>query len=111
MSGGPEDYARDHKRIKRADDFRPLEFDKSGNLQKPTEDEVEQRVLLNSLDILQGALWMLKREFYRHQKDILAIKKDIEKLERMGIMLPPSLRLDLWFEIPEKDPRTLGGVK
>ncbi len=91
-------------KVKRADDFRPGEPEKIN-------DEVEQRVLLNSLNILQGALWMLKREWYRHEKDQIRIKADIEKLERMGIMLPPCLRLDLWFEIPEKDPRTVGGVK
>jgi len=75
------------------------------------ERDIEQRVLLNSLDIMQGALWMLKREYYRHQKDCLNILADIRKLEAMNVTLPPNLRLDLWFEIPSCDPRTGKGVK
>jgi hypothetical protein len=93
----------------KADNFKRWPI--SANAEKGVSDEIEQRVLLNSLDILQGALWMLKREWYRHQKDLLNIMRDIEKLERMGITLPPCLKLDLWFEIPSKDERTGNGLK
>lgn len=97
-------------KIKRADDFRPLEFDEKGELKVP-KDEIEQRVLLNSLTLQQAALWMLKRGEYRHEKDLIGIKRDIAILENQGVTLPPELRFDLWFEIPIKDERTGNGVK
>lgn len=93
----------------KADNFKRWPI--SANAEKGISDEIEQRVLLNSLNIMQGALWMLKRERMRHNKDIQKIEYDIEKLERMGITLPPCLKLDLWFEIPSKDERTGNGLK
>ena len=113
MSDGPTDCAKAHK----AKEFKPWEKGKMDYSPKVTENvtlcerDIEQRVLLNSLDIMQGALWMLKREYYRHQKDCLRILEDIRKLEKMNVTLPPNLRLDLWFEIPDCDPRTGTGVK
>lgn len=111
------DIGTEKYRERKAKAFKQWEPEKMDHSQKVTENvalgerDIEQRVLLNSLDIMQGALWMLKREWYRHQKDLLNIKKDIEKLEAMNVTLPPNLRLDLWFEIPSCDPRTGKGVK
>jgi hypothetical protein len=57
----------------------------------------KQKVSVNSLEVLQAMKFWLIRERYRHEQDIKAINKDLEKVN--GVDLPPGLRLDAWYEI------------
>lgn len=57
----------------------------------------KKKVSVNSLEVLQAMKFWLIRERYRHEQDIKAINKDLEKVN--NIELPPGLRLDAWYEI------------
>ena len=59
---------------------------------------------VNSLDALQALKFFLTKERKRHEQDIVAINKDILKLN--GIEIPPGLSLDTWYEVPKKHDKT-----
>lgn len=58
---------------------------------------MDQKLVIESLSVMQALKFFLLRERRRHQEDIDNITNDLKLLE--GVELPEELDLDVWVVI------------
>lgn len=57
---------------------------------------------LNSLSAAEGMAYFIRKEIYRHELDAAAGRRDLKRLERMGVTIPKNIPLNVWVRVHER---------